>query len=139
MSNNDKKEQKKYYINWAITLNETFNYGGIPLCDETVYHGLNLIFKSDNIDNMIFFGPISTTLERNQADIFSSGTGVIWDIKQQTYKPLSFIYGIKLNKIGISKFPTEQEVLFYNTKIPIIHSTVHNININDKNKLIIFI
>ena len=91
------------------------------------------------MDNTQFMGPISTTYERNQADIFATTTGTIWDIKQQTNKPLSLLFGIYLNKFGISKFICEEEVLLFNTKLPIINTEIKNINDSndDKNKIIL--
>ena len=139
-------KKRKYYFQWALTIGKSFSYGSMPIFD-ILYHGLNNTFTSNNINNIIFNGPISTTLSSTQASNFSKGKGIIWKIRSQMDMIFSVIYGIKLNKIGISRFADEQEVLLFNTKLPIIKTTVHDFDdyeaqhndINediDKNKLL---
>ena len=132
----DKEDERKYFINFAITLAEAFNYGGVPIDDE-IYFGSPSILTSNNINNMILNAPIITSLNKNIAKKLSNENGIVWTIKQQTYKPLQFIFGININKInGISKYPKEEIVLFYNSSTPIIGTDVYKIKENAKYQLL---
>ena len=133
----DLKNKREYFYNLTKQFVLTFIYGAIPQYN-TMYHGLSRIFISDQINNVIFFGPISLTLVKNQADTFAKTNGIIWEIKMDHNKPLNLLLGIKTN--FLSRFPVEEEVIFLNTRLPIIQSHIksydinENINLNENQK-----
>ena len=125
--------KRKYFIQWACTMAAAFHYGGQPQF-ATLYHGLNKVFVAEELEDTTFYGPISTTLVENQALLFSKkdGEGLFWHIKQQTNKPLALLYGI--NVATVTRFSAEEEVLLFNTRLPIIATKVLAFDIEDENE-----
>ena len=74
------KHKRQYFYNFARQFILTFNYGAIPQFNR-MFHGLSKIFKNNEINDVVFYGPISLSLIKNQADNFAKTHGIIWEVK----------------------------------------------------------
>ena len=114
----------------------TFLYGAIPQYEQ-MFHGLSKKFISKNINDIMFYGPISLSLINNQADLFATSNGIIWEIQMDMNKPLNMILGIKTT--SISRYSTEEEIILLNTRLPIVKTSIKSFNIdedeNNENKI----
>eukprot|EP01084_Bolivina_argentea_P239394 402373_1 len=117
--------KKRGFYWWATWLYRTALYHSAPLprfsnennypC--SIFHGLNDIFVVDQIIPK-YNGPISTTLEKTVAQIFSENKGLLFIIQASYTNPFKFVLGIKVDWISCHK--NEAEILLINQYLPIV-------------------
>ena len=124
--NNDAKAHRKEVIQWAQELHKAFIYGAKPVFT-SIYHGLSKTFITKRINDILFYGPISTTIDAIIANNFSKNKGTLWEIQSDLWKPFGIIYGINMFQTNISRFVEEKEILLFNTNLYIKSTNVNDI------------